>query len=333
MQLVRSMIVGASFLAFSAFAVVQSSAQPGERKPIVPVAKTPVYDESADAKSQIAAALAAAKRDHTRVLIQWGGNWCPWCIRMDELMKSDQAIAKAIQYEYKIVHVDCGRPNGKNMVLAAGYGATGMREHGFPFLTVLDEDGKPIANRETRTLELDGHKGQQESLKAGHDPKALLKFLDDHKAPAPDAGALLDAAVAKAGKEGKVVFVHYGAPWCVWCRRMEGWMARPEVASVLAKDFVDLKIDTDRYAGGAALLKKHRKSDGGGIPWFVFLDDKANAVADSDGPEGNIGFPATAAEVEHFAAMLNKVRRNMTESDVEALIDSLKAESAKGQGH
>ncbi|MFN7021360.1 MAG: thioredoxin family protein [Phycisphaerales bacterium] len=333
MHLARSILVGAPLVLLAAVASAQPAPQPGERKPLVPVAKTPVYDESADAKAQIAAALAAARRDHTRVLIQWGGNWCPWCIRLDELMKSDKAVAKAIQYEYKLVHVDCGRPNGKNMGLAAGYGASGMRGHGFPFLTVLDEDGKPIANRETRTLELDSSKGQQESLKAGHDPKALLKFLDDHKAPAPDAQALLDAAVAKAGKEGKRVFVHYGAPWCVWCRRLETWMARPEVAALLAKDFVDLRIDTDRYTGGSALLKKHRKSDGGGIPWFAFLDDKAGAIADSDGPEGNIGFPATAAEVEHFAAMLNKVRRNMTESDVKALIDSLKAESDKGRGH
>ena len=43
-------------------------------------AKKPLYDESADAKQQIAAALAKAKRENRRVLIQWGGNWCSWCI-------------------------------------------------------------------------------------------------------------------------------------------------------------------------------------------------------------------------------------------------------------
>lgn len=48
-----------------------ASAQVSEQQP-------PVYDESADAAADIAAALAAAETKHTRVLIQWGANWCGW---------------------------------------------------------------------------------------------------------------------------------------------------------------------------------------------------------------------------------------------------------------
>ncbi len=36
--------------------------------------KADIYDESADARQQIADALASAKKENRRVLIQWGAN-------------------------------------------------------------------------------------------------------------------------------------------------------------------------------------------------------------------------------------------------------------------
>ena len=37
--------------------------------------KVPIFDEQADAKRDIAAALARAKQENRRVLIEWGANW------------------------------------------------------------------------------------------------------------------------------------------------------------------------------------------------------------------------------------------------------------------
>jgi len=301
-----------------------------ERKPIVPEAKVKVYDEAADARAQIAGALVKARRDHTRVLIQWGGNWCPWCIRMHELMKADKAIARTLLYEYEVIHIDAGRPNGKNLDVGLMYGAGGMREHGFPYLTVLDEDGKPIANQATAALELKDAAGAA-SVAAGHDPKAVLKFLEDHKATAPAAQVLLDEGLASAKGTGKRVFVHFGAPWCGWCHRLEDWMAKPEIAAVLKKDFVDVKIDQDRCAGGAAMLKKYEGEKASGIPWFAFLDDKGEVLITSTGKDGNTGFPAATEELAHFEAMLKHAQKNMTDAEVKMLVASLK--QADGSGH
>ena len=55
-------------------------------------AKKPAYDEKADAKADLANALAAAKRENRRVLIQWGGNWCPWCVVLHERFKSEKDV-------------------------------------------------------------------------------------------------------------------------------------------------------------------------------------------------------------------------------------------------
>src|SRR5580698_10516629 len=104
-------------------------------------AKKPVYDEKANAKDLIDSALAAAKRQNRRVLIQWGGNWCSWCLLLHDRMKSDKDLAKTLHYEYDVVLIDS---NG-NKDLAAKYGAD-LKKHGVPFLTVLDSDGKVIVN-------------------------------------------------------------------------------------------------------------------------------------------------------------------------------------------
>jgi thiol-disulfide isomerase/thioredoxin len=153
------------------------------------VKAAPVYDESADAKKQIADALAAAKKDAggKRVLIQWGGNWCPWCIRLHQLMTTDEKISAALKDGYVVVHVDAGRKE-KNLDLAAQYKAD-VATGGYPYLTVLDSDGKVIANQETAALEVKDAKGESVSVAAGHDPVKVLKFLEANKAPAAGAAA------------------------------------------------------------------------------------------------------------------------------------------------
>ncbi|MBL9002390.1 MAG: thioredoxin family protein [Phycisphaerae bacterium] len=294
--------------------------------PPAPPAKKKLYDESADARQQIAAAVAKAKAGNQRVLVQWGGNWCPWCIRLHEVMSSDKHLRKEIQYEYVVVHVDAGRPRGKNMDLAASLGA---EINGFPFLTILDADGKPVAQAETEQFEVKGPDGKPKGVEAGHDRESLLTFLKNHEAPRQDARAVLDGGLARAKADGKSVFLHFGAPWCVWCHRLEDWMAGPEIAPVLAKDLILVKIDTDRMTGGQALLDSMNKLKNGGIPWSAVLDAEGRPVIDSNGEKGNIGYPAAAEEIAHFEVMINKARRNMTPQDVEMLKASLTDAAAK----
>ncbi len=102
-------------------------------------------------------------------------------------------------------------------------------------------------------------------------------------------------------------------------------MALDNVNAVLAKDFVTLKIDTERMTGGEELLKRYcKKSEG--IPWFVFVDGDGNAIIDSSDPEnGNVGFPAQDSEIAWFKVMLEKVAKRITPADIEMLTRSLVA--------
>jgi thiol:disulfide interchange protein len=175
---------------------VAAPAQEAQEKP-------PVYDEKADARAQLAAALARAKTDNKRVLVQWGANWCGWCLKLHELCGSDARIRRKLQYEYEVVRVDVGRFD-RNVELAEELGAD-FKGSGVPFLTVLDADGEPLVQQETGALEVPGE--------PRHDPARVLAFLAEHQAPYLDARELYAAALAEAKARGKRLFVHIGAPW------------------------------------------------------------------------------------------------------------------------
>ena len=100
-------------------------------------------------------------------------------------------------------------------------------------------------------------------------------------------------------------------------------MASKDVASILGREFVTVKIDWDRMKGARDLVKASNGKDNG-LPWFVFLDGEGNSLIDSIAPKtGNVGFPAKAEEYAHFKTMLDKVKRHLTDEDVAKLIKSL----------
>ncbi len=102
-------------------------------------------------------------------------------------------------------------------------------------------------------------------------------------------------------------------------------MALEDVAPVLAKDFVILKIDQDRMVGGKDVIARYRKQSGG-LPWFVFLDGGGKVLITSDDPDsGNIGYPRGDREEPHFRSMLLAVAKRITPAEIDALIESAKA--------
>jgi len=103
-------------------------------------------------------------------------------------------------------------------------------------------------------------------------------------------------------------------------------MALPNIAPVLAKDFVDVKLDTDRMVDANDVLKRYQKVSGG-IPWFVFVDPSTGEgiVTSTDPDRGNVGFPAQDFEIAHFKKMVEKVAQRITPAEIEMLGKSLVA--------
>lgn len=278
-------------------AVVVPASRPAKRATAAEV--KPVYDEQADAPAEVAAAVKRAAADNKRVLVVFGANWCGWCVKLSDLCKKDSKIARELNYEYEVVKVDVGRFD-KHMTLTAPY-ADGMKKSGIPYLVVLDGAAKTVVAQETGTLE-NGDK---------HDPAKVLAFLTAHKAAPLDAEVVLKDAIDRATKEDKLVFVHFGAPWCGWCKKLEAFVGRTDIAPLMALDYVDVKIDVDRMTHGKDVIARYRKSEKGGIPWFFFMTATGELRGTSDAKGGNIGHPYKPEEVAHFVALLKATAKRL----------------------
>ena len=176
-------------------------AAPATRQPQAP-RKT--YNETADAKTQIATAIAGADESDIRVLVNWGANDDERCAKFSQAQRAPElAEPRFFSDEYKVVYVNVGRAD-RNMDVAAAYGAKPVAGE-LPYLTVLDENGKVLAG--ASSTEMAG------ADPATFDPKTLAAFLAKHQAPAPEADPPFRAALSQAKKDGKYVFLWFSAPW------------------------------------------------------------------------------------------------------------------------
>jgi hypothetical protein len=102
-------------------------------------------------------------------------------------------------------------------------------------------------------------------------------------------------------------------------------MASQDVAALIAKEFVSVKLDSDRGIGAKDIERRFIDKDQG-VPWFAFLDVNGKCLIHSTRPNGrNIGHPAQSDEVEYFRTMLQTVKKNLTDDDIGILIQSLES--------
>jgi thioredoxin-related protein len=134
---------------------------------------------------------------------------------------------------------------------------------------------------------------------------------------------LLQDALALAKGSKKEVFLTFGTPGCGWCVKFEAWKHKPEVARILEEEFVLVHVDLTRTPGGSALYEKYPRARSAGVPWFVIHDADGKELADSMGPNGNIGCPDTAGEIDVFLGILRRMCRSLKEEDLSALQRSL----------
>jgi thiol-disulfide isomerase/thioredoxin len=149
--------------------------------------------------------------------------------------------------------------------------------------------------------------------------------------PAP-ASDVIDAAVKRAAVESKTVWVDFGASWCGWCRKLEAFLAAPEVKDIIQKHYVLVNLTVMESAGKKALenpggidVMKSLGGENAGLPFYAFIDARgeriANSMAMPDG--GNIGFPANRKELDAFVSLFDRTAPALTPTERELVVGYL----------
>jgi thiol:disulfide interchange protein len=133
----------------------------------VPFTAKHIYSETANPEQDIAAGMAEARRNHKRVLLDFGGDWCGDCQVLDiyfHQAPNDQLLNK----NFVLVHVWIGHMD-TNLDVAQKYGVPINR--GVPALAVLTPQGKVLYSQAT---------GQFADMRH-MEPGSVTEFLDKWK--------------------------------------------------------------------------------------------------------------------------------------------------------
>jgi thioredoxin-related protein len=97
--------------------------------------------------------------------------------------------------------------------------------------------------------------------------------------PKANAQADINAAVAKAKKEKKHVFIQVGGNWCVWCIRFHDLVAQtPELKEYLNKNYETVLVNWSPENKNEAVMKKLGYPGRFGFPVFLILNDKGKLI-------------------------------------------------------
>jgi hypothetical protein len=95
------------------------------------------YDDKADANETVDAALARAKAEHKRLLIDLGGNWCGDCRVLAGIMDLPE-VKSFLDAHYVVAIVDVGRFN-KNLQIPSRWDQVdALKNGGAPSILVID---------------------------------------------------------------------------------------------------------------------------------------------------------------------------------------------------
>lgn len=116
--------------------------QPFESKPNL-------YPDPSEARTDIGLALSVAAREHRRVLLDFGGNWCYDCHVLDATFHYPE-VARILDANYVVVHINIGQYDA-NLDLADKYEIP--LKKGVPSLAVLDGEGRLLVSQKNGDFE------------------------------------------------------------------------------------------------------------------------------------------------------------------------------------
>ncbi len=140
------------------------------------------YNENQDARADIKKAITQAQKEHKNIMMQFGGNWCPWCMRFHALVITYPKLDSLMKanYVYVLINVPSSKDKAKrDYTLFAEYQYP--NRFGFPVFVILDSQGKRL-----NTVDSDGFEYPNPKV-PGYDTAKVERFLKMWSVKALDA--------------------------------------------------------------------------------------------------------------------------------------------------
>lgn len=182
----RTVFVIAASVAFACLSFAQAAPE-AAKKSAAGASESPYtslhFVPTRDAAADIQAALVEAQKTGKRVLIDVGGDWCLYCLQMDQFYQANPEIRRLRDESFITVPVFYSSEN-KNEKVLSQY----PKVEGIPHLFVLDQDGRVLHSQHMIELR----------SKATYDVEKMKQFLLKW---APHVAADGSAAASSTGQK------------------------------------------------------------------------------------------------------------------------------------
>src|SRR5437660_9518766 len=108
---------------------------------------------------------------------------------------------------------------------------------------------------------------------------AASETIYDEKA---DAHKLISAAITEATRSHKNIVLDFGANWCGDCHALDAEMRKPELASLIEKNYVVVHVDVGRFDKNLDIARKYGVPLKKGIPALAVLDPHGKVLYAQD---------------------------------------------------
>ncbi len=153
----KNVILIIVFFFFSGMSFSQNPSQP--------------YNNNQNLRADLDKAIVQAQKENKHILIQFGGNWCSWCLRFHALVKGTPKIDSLMKANYVYLLLNIPREKGKR-----DYTIFKQFEYpdrfGFPVFVILDKSGKRLNTQDSDAFEYPDPKIP------GYDTSKVVRFLD-----------------------------------------------------------------------------------------------------------------------------------------------------------
>ncbi|MEI6900093.1 MAG: thioredoxin family protein [Bacteroidota bacterium] len=128
------------------------------------------YNANADVRVDLKKAIDQAKLEKKHVLVQFGGNWCPWCLRFHAMVKNTPQLDSIVKADYIYVLANVPREKEKrDFGLFRDFNYP--NRFGYPVFVILDGNGKELHIQDSGLLE------HRDPNVKGYDTTKVVNFL------------------------------------------------------------------------------------------------------------------------------------------------------------